>query len=348
MYTPILTELAEAAQPAAAGIIPARPASGCPAQPEAQPAAAAERCHATAVAGPTRATGPRTPEGKATSSRNATKHGLLSTATILTPDESPEDWHEFCRDTCQTLAPGDTLEVAVAVRIAHLHWRAARVPHCEVDAFLAGDDDEGDDPWPDRPFPPARPVAAPAAAAAPALPDSRALARIQRYEAHLARELTRATQYFDDLQAKRIARAAQDPGAAAAAAGPATPSRGRSVSSHPAAAGGSRPQPDVPYVPDCPYAEIHFPDANDALKQALASMRKNCETNSSPGHFTAPRPQAPVPGPDPTQPKALVRCPDTAVSGFGSAPASGFPTHQKNAKRTRRRTHSMARHPRSH
>ena len=48
------------------------------------------------------------------------------------------------------------------------------------------------------------------------------------------------------------------------------------VSYHPAAAGGPGP-------PVCPYDEIHFPGATEVLNQALAHLRKNCETKAPHG-----------------------------------------------------------------
>jgi len=44
-----------------------------------------------------RSTGPRTPEGKAVSARNATRHGLTSGFRIL-PSEDPEAYHQLLAD----------------------------------------------------------------------------------------------------------------------------------------------------------------------------------------------------------------------------------------------------------
>jgi len=85
----------------------------------------------------THATGPRTAAGKAASSRNATRHGLLSAATVLGKHESAAGWEEFCADIALSLAPSGRLEHALAERIAHLHWRLARLARYEAEAIDA-------------------------------------------------------------------------------------------------------------------------------------------------------------------------------------------------------------------
>ena len=49
-------------------------------------------------------TGPRTPEGKERSARNAVRHGLTSAAAFL-PNEDPEAYHDFCRKLIDDLRP---------------------------------------------------------------------------------------------------------------------------------------------------------------------------------------------------------------------------------------------------
>ena len=85
----------------------------------------------------THATGPRPAAGKAASSRNATRHGLLSAATVLGKHESAADWEDFCADIARSLAPSGRLEHALAERIAHLHWRLARLARYEAEAIDA-------------------------------------------------------------------------------------------------------------------------------------------------------------------------------------------------------------------
>jgi len=105
-------------------------------QPAAAPClgtAVPVRCHREAIADEHMpamsgsSTGPRTAAGKDASSRNAIKHGLLSTKVVLTPDEDSADWEDFQAATYEALAPEGRLEVALAQKIAYLYWRQARL-----------------------------------------------------------------------------------------------------------------------------------------------------------------------------------------------------------------------------
>ena len=93
-------------------------------------------------------TGPRTPAGKAASSRNALSHGLLSDAPIATPYEQPQDWQDHRAAILQRLAPADHLETVLAENIALLLWRKARVGRAEAGLIakdqlrLAADNDD--------------------------------------------------------------------------------------------------------------------------------------------------------------------------------------------------------------
>ena len=77
-------------------------------------------------------TGPRTPAGKAVSSRNAVSHGLLSAAPLATPYEQPQDWQDHRAAILERLAPADHLETTLAEHIALLLWRRARVSRAEA------------------------------------------------------------------------------------------------------------------------------------------------------------------------------------------------------------------------
>ena len=139
-----------------------------------------------------KSTGPRTDEGKARASRNATKHGLTSRLPVL-PDEDPAIFEEFRHAVSAELRPLGTLETAWVNRIAALQWRLARVPGLEA-AVLA---DEADDPLaapdPDR------------AMGAAWTRASAVLDRLQRYEAALQRQLSQSLRTLRTLQAERRA-----------------------------------------------------------------------------------------------------------------------------------------------
>jgi hypothetical protein len=222
-------------------VLPAINQSTTP-HPAAAGAVSAIRPQPEATAAVARATGPRTAEGKARSSRNAVRHGLLSASKALLPDEDPEDWADFLQDGLRLLAPVGRLEIAVAERIAHLHWRLARVPTVEVEA-MQGREDVDNGLWlDDTPLPPGVPETPPLPSLATG-PDTKALANIQRYEAHMTRDITRAMQQLRELRAERLAAAEAAPALGARTSCPPRPS---------------------PYEP-CPAADIHSDPSDPAV-----------------------------------------------------------------------------------
>jgi len=243
----------------------------------------------------TRATGPRTAAGKAASSRNATRHGLLSAATVLGKHESAADWEDFCADIARSLAPSGRLEHALAERIAHLHWRFARLARYEAEAIDAvlldpvRDEEKQEADW-QRVFPPDlntgwipadiladmarnfdagldREAQRTMPHPSPVLPPAPTIELIIRYEAHLSRELTRAMHQFERLQAIRADRAAPDLAASSAPESPAT-----------------AVAPLAAMTSQCPWQAQPLPSGRSRRPAHV----QNCQTNS-------PRPASPLP-----------------------------------------------------
>ena len=79
-------------------------------------------------------TGPRTPEGKEQSRRNALRHGLAA-EHILLVDEDPEDFRRFNEAMRQALAPDGEAEDVLADRIVLGNWRLRRVWRTEAAAI---------------------------------------------------------------------------------------------------------------------------------------------------------------------------------------------------------------------
>ena len=79
----------------------------------------------------TRSTGPRTPQGKAISARNALRHGLLAEQAVL-PDEDPEAFTDFSKRMACQLAPEGPLEEFFVDRITSGGWRLRRVGRLEA------------------------------------------------------------------------------------------------------------------------------------------------------------------------------------------------------------------------
>ena len=99
-------------------------------------------------------TGPRTPEGKAASSRNATTLGLYSHAGYVRPDET-DLYLEFCAGYQHALAPEGAIEHTLAAEIMHAAWRLRRCSIVESGwSTNTGTADNFLDPMEDRIFGP--------------------------------------------------------------------------------------------------------------------------------------------------------------------------------------------------
>jgi len=84
-----------------------------------------------------KSTGPRTPQGKATVSQNAVKHGL-STERDVIASESPADFDLYRQQLLDELSPVSPMESILAERIVTLSWRlkrACRFQNQAIDAL---------------------------------------------------------------------------------------------------------------------------------------------------------------------------------------------------------------------
>jgi len=73
-----------------------------------------------------RATGPRTPQGKERSKKNATKHGIFSTAVLL-PRESRAEFDLLHAGLWEALQPEGKLEEVLVEKLAAVLWRHRRL-----------------------------------------------------------------------------------------------------------------------------------------------------------------------------------------------------------------------------
>ena len=86
-------------------------------------------------------TGPRTGEGKAASSRNATRHGL-STGVLFIEGENPQDYELLLNDLLAEHQPATATETALVLRMAQQLWltqRATRLLQQAVELNTAQD-----------------------------------------------------------------------------------------------------------------------------------------------------------------------------------------------------------------
>lgn len=81
-----------------------------------------------------KSTGPKTAEGKARSSRNATCHGLNSKEAVI-QNENPDEFEALRRDLLDAYRPADAAESTLVEEVAACFWRLKRVRSMETEAF---------------------------------------------------------------------------------------------------------------------------------------------------------------------------------------------------------------------
>lgn len=84
-----------------------------------------------------RSTGPKSFEGKLASSRNATRHGLLSRQPLLA-DEDPVEYDELRDRLIEALAPEGPLEEVLLDGLLGALWRLRRLRRVETALYSIG------------------------------------------------------------------------------------------------------------------------------------------------------------------------------------------------------------------
>jgi hypothetical protein len=83
-----------------------------------------------------KSTGPRSAEGRATSSQNALRHGLTAKRVIVS-GESGEDFTSFYWERYQVMNPTDPIAEGLVERIIILEWRLRRMYRAEAGLMCA-------------------------------------------------------------------------------------------------------------------------------------------------------------------------------------------------------------------
>ena len=144
-----------------------------------------------------KSTGPKTVKGKARSSKNALKHGLLAVAAIL-DDESRAEYAEFHDWLCEGHAPVGAVECMLVERIISDWWRLRRTLRIEREMMEA--DLETSPPLSEK---------CPSKAMTLGASVGRNMAmfdtygKLSRYEVHLYRDLYAALRELRELQQAR-------------------------------------------------------------------------------------------------------------------------------------------------
>ncbi len=79
--------------------------------------------------------GPKTPEGKTRSARNALKHGLRAQKYVVLPAEDAAAFETLEAALMEELAPEGALQVVLARRIVAATWRLERAERLEIELF---------------------------------------------------------------------------------------------------------------------------------------------------------------------------------------------------------------------
>ena len=235
--------------------------------------------------------GPKTPEGKSRSSKNATTHGLLSDVVVL-PGESMEGFEESTETYFTRFSPVDRFEHSMIEEMIASNWRLRRVWAIER-SMMAGALDrqpDSDDPL------------SPLAGAFCELADSGRLPLLHRYEARLHQMYQRAVRTLI-LTRSAVPRQPEGPEPAAEPASPAPDPapdgpapEPESLAPEPMPA--PSPQPAFVAVPPAPQ-----PVASPAHNPALPNEPKSPPLSTTPGPISAPTP-TPQPAP-PNAPRSL-------------------------------------------
>ncbi|MFN3323541.1 MAG: hypothetical protein ACK5AZ_08605 [Bryobacteraceae bacterium] len=78
--------------------------------------------------------GPKTPAGKARSSRNALTHGLFASTAVLGMEKA-DDFLELHDQYTRLLQPSNTAEKFLLDQLVNAHWRLSRIARIEVGAI---------------------------------------------------------------------------------------------------------------------------------------------------------------------------------------------------------------------
>jgi hypothetical protein len=134
-----------------------------------------------AAPSPKKRPGPKTPQGKARSSRSALRFGIYATEPVIPGIERLDEWRGHRDSVIASLAPVGSLETKLAERVALVLWRLRRVIAYEQAEYARAN----------------------AGQAEFRLPEGNELDKVMRYEAHLSRQLYQAKHELEILQKQR-------------------------------------------------------------------------------------------------------------------------------------------------
>jgi len=138
-------------------------------------------------------TGPRTEEGKARSSQNALRHGLLSRTPVLRSEDQAA-YEQHCRQFFDEHRPATPTETQLTQELADTSWRLNRVSALEAELLNRA----------------AHPANEEAAIAFDIVDAHRAISILSLHSARLSRQFQRALEQLREIQSDRLARRERD------------------------------------------------------------------------------------------------------------------------------------------
>ena len=159
-----------------------------------------------------KSTGPNTPEGKARSSKNALKHGLLARDAVL-PGEDPADFDRQLTALEDWALPRNPLEHEICRQIVDAQWRMQRLSRIETAIITVDINDvlRGDRVKGAAAPEPGREGDNKLLGRAMLIGGAQSLVQLSRYDAHLTRRFYRSVKLLTEIRRdQRKARAALD------------------------------------------------------------------------------------------------------------------------------------------
>ena len=163
---------------------------------------------------PKRKRGPKTPAGKARSSRNAVKHGIRSPHPFIIEGlESPEEWEELKLGIIESCQPANTQELELAINVAWDYWRQRRYRLHENAVLRKQVEETEEELQQEDAYEDGLPEGAPLPAIDPerlvhhqhlkVIPDAWSMDTMLRYEAQVRKALNQDMNMLEVLQARR-------------------------------------------------------------------------------------------------------------------------------------------------
>ena len=146
-----------------------------------------------------KSTGPKTPEGKALASQNASTHGLTASragSRVVIANEDREAYEHFRKDMLDEYCPVGAVEYILTERIIGLAWRLRRSERMQtevVETLISKSKPGGEKPDPDMPL---------GRISIDDFSDTRIIERLSIYEHRLERALFKTERELKRLQLK--------------------------------------------------------------------------------------------------------------------------------------------------